>query len=132
LNICLRLWRWAVICFFLVCHHLLFAIFPFLVNTAQLIGELRKNRSSDVAPLHSIGGIKYNPMLKPALLGEEGRIRRTHYKNVPIFFILRVSPVSGEIIAASIVLVQRKGHERIGEAWRQLCHALPIVPQYAI
>jgi hypothetical protein len=44
-------------------------------------------------------------------------------------FICRTSPISGERIAVQLVLAQRKGHERIGEARTSMRRASPIVKE---
>ncbi len=45
-NRCVWAWDCGAGCFYVVllCHHLVFTIFLFLVNTAQFIGEFWKNR----------------------------------------------------------------------------------------
>jgi hypothetical protein len=49
-----------------------------------------------------------------------------------IYFLCRASPVSRIKIAAPIVLVQHKGHKRIGKAWKQFHRTLPFGPQITI
>jgi hypothetical protein len=47
------------------------------------------------------------------------------------FFIRCASPLNRVKIATLIVMVQHKGHERIGKAWKQY-RTLPIGPKIAI
>jgi hypothetical protein len=46
---------------------------------------------------------------------------------IHVFYISSALPLSGVKIAAPLVLVQHKGHERIGKAWETIWLALPIV-----
>ncbi len=55
--------------------------------------------------------------------GEVGCIRRPYNENSRIFLICLALPVSGIKIGPPIVFAQRKGHKRIGEAWKRFHHA---------
>jgi hypothetical protein len=73
----------------------------------------------------------------PALKGEAGRLRcanRRSAANSPCqqevfadFFIRCALPISGERIAAPIVLAQHKEHKRIGKVRTSMRRASPIV-----
>ncbi len=89
---------------FLLRRHLLFSIFPFpeyIVNywCTELFSANRQRG---------------------------GRIWSANTTNSQIFFIRRASPFSGVNIAAPRVLALHKGHERIGEARKNLRSAVPI------
>jgi hypothetical protein len=117
------------IIFFLLVHlHLVLTTFPFPVSTAEFIGEFwanKRNATSDVAPTNCryiecvIGA-----MSLPALKGEAVRLRCASRRsaansqrlkdNFRGFFSTRcASPISGERIAAPIVMAQHKENERI-------------------
>jgi hypothetical protein len=136
LDIGLGVWRWALFCF-LICYHLIFALFLFLVNTSQLIGVFWKYRRSStplVLVQYSILSWTLRLYAKrgafTALICETGRIRSASNQNLPFFFFCstrfaykRNKNCSGIKIAAQIVLVQCKEHERVGEVWKWFCHA---------
>jgi hypothetical protein len=61
--------------------------------------------------------------------GKTGRIRSTDKKFRGFFFPVRTFPTSGVEIAATIVLAQYKGHERIGEVWKNIDRASPVVTE---
>ncbi len=108
---------------------LVLTIFPFPVSTAQFTGEFRTNRrsaTSDVAPtywryIEILLALRRSLRLKvkwgafAVPIGEAQRIRSANYKFHGFFFIRCASPTSRVRIAAPIVLVQHKEHERIGE-----------------
>jgi hypothetical protein len=95
------------------------ALYTYVVATADIIG----------AAWH------------PALKGEADNARCAYRHigefTVPIisfqgfFYFRSVSPISGVRIAGPIVLVQHKGHERIGKPRMPIRRALPIVIEIA-
>ncbi len=66
-----------------------------------------------------------------APIGEVRRICSANKKFSQIFFIRCALPISGERIAAPVVLAQHKEHERIDEAQKTICSASPIVIEIA-
>ncbi len=87
-----------------------------------------------VAATADIIGAAWHPALKGEADNAHRAYRRIHSANNKfsrIFYFRSTSPISGVRITGPIVLVQHKGHERIGKAQMPIRRALLLVLEIA-